>query len=229
MPPDRLRLSRELSALLKPKLFTLPREPKDFETPAYATLVTMTSPSALNEGKGTSIRTARNDQTGMTTISALTPEHFELVATWLSKSEINRWLTAEWRDKTATSALVAMVVRNKRNRVFLVHFDGEPCGVVALADIDTTDKTAMVWYFIGESALVGRGVAADAVKQLVSLSFRQMGLASLYAWAMEDNQPSKGLLRKVGFREAGRIRRATSSRGRQLDRVYFDLVADEVQ
>jgi RimJ/RimL family protein N-acetyltransferase len=168
-----------------------------------------------------------NDQEGVTTISELTPEHFKLVAEWLSSSEINRWLTGEWRDKTATSALVAMLVRNKRNRVFLVYFNYEPCGLVALADIDNADKTAMVWYFLGDSALSGRGVTANAVKQLAALSFRQMGLASLYAWTMEDNQASKSVLRKAGFREAGRIRRAASSRGRQLDRVYFDLVADE--
>lgn len=164
----------------------------------------------------------------MTTISALTPEHFRLVAEWLSHSEINRWLTHEWRDKEVSSSLVGMAVRNKGNRIFLVHSNGEPCGIVALADIDMADKTAMVWYFIGDSAFAGRGIATDALKQLVSLCFQQMGLASLYAWTMEDNQPSKGVLRKSGFREAGRIRRATSSNGRQVDRVYFDLVADEV-
>jgi len=151
------------------------------------------------------------------------------VAEWLSNSEINRWLTGDWRDKSATATLVAMLVRNKRNRVFLIHFNGEPCGLVALADIDNADRTAMVWYFLGDPSLYGRGITASAITQLATLSFRKMGLASLYAWTMEDNQPSKGVLRKVGFREAGRIRRATSSAGRQLDRVYFDLVSDEIR
>jgi RimJ/RimL family protein N-acetyltransferase len=161
-------------------------------------------------------------------ISALTPEHFALVAEWLSNPLINCWLTGEWRNGTATSALVAMVVRNKRNRVFLVDFDAIPCGMVALADIDTADRTAMVWYFLGTASLARRGVIAEAVKQLASFSFKQMGLASLYAWAMEDNQPSMAVLRKAGFREVGRIRRAASSRGRQVDRIFFDLIAEEV-
>jgi len=165
----------------------------------------------------------------MTTISELAPEHFELVAAWLSDPEINRWLTGEWRDKRATPGLVAMMVRNKRNRVYLVHFQGKPCGLVALADIDKVDKTAMVWYFLGEATLARHGVTSVAVKSLASLSFQQLGLASIYAWAMEDNEPSKAVLQRVGFREVGRIRQAASSRGRQVDRVYFDLVADELR
>jgi RimJ/RimL family protein N-acetyltransferase len=36
-------------------------------------------------------------------------------------------------------------------------------------------------------------------------------------------------LRKVGFREAGRIRKATSSADRQVDRIYYDLLASECQ
>jgi RimJ/RimL family protein N-acetyltransferase len=169
-----------------------------------------------------------NNQKTVTTIVELTPEHFELVAGWLSNSEVNRWLTGEWRDKSATSSMVAMMVRNKRNRAFLVYFDGKPCGLAALADIDNADKTAMVWYFLGDATLSGRGITSDAVRQLAALSFREMGLASLYAWVMQDNGPSESVLRKAGFREAGRIRRATSSRRQQVDRIYFDLVAEEV-
>ena len=169
-----------------------------------------------------------NEHEELTVIRELTPHHFHLVAEWLSNPEINCWLTGDWRDKAATSTRVAMLVRNKRNRVFLVHFNDQPCGLAALADIDDADKTAMVWYFLGDSTLSGRGITATAVKQLAAISFRQMGLSSLYAWVVEDNQASKRVLIKAGFREVGRIRRATLSRGRRVDRVYFDLVAEEV-
>jgi RimJ/RimL family protein N-acetyltransferase len=56
-----------------------------------------------------------------------------------------------------------------------------------------------------------------------------MGLASIYAWIMEDNAASQRVLQKAGFREAGRIRCAACSGGRQVDRIYFDLVAAEIQ
>ena len=69
---------------------------------------------------------------------------------------------------------------------------------------------------------------SEALKQLAFRSFSDLRLQSLYAWTMEDNKASIRFLQKVGFRESGRIRRATSSGGRQVDRIYFDLLADEV-
>jgi hypothetical protein len=41
---------------------------------------------------------------------------------------------------------------------------------------------------------------------------------------MEDNMASRSVLQKAGLHEAGRIRCATSSAGRQVDRIYLDLM-----
>ena len=165
----------------------------------------------------------------MITIQGLTPEHFGLVARLLSKPEINRWLTAEWRNPAVNATLIAIAVRDRQNRLFLVRCGGEPCGLVALANINAADNTATVWYVLGEQTLSGRGIISEAVTQLTRLCFGHMGLASIYAWIMEDNAASQRVLQKAGFREAGRIRRAASSGGHQVDRIYFDLIASEVR
>ena len=163
----------------------------------------------------------------MTTIEDLTQQHFELVANWLSNRQINRWLTAEWRDKVATTVLIAVMLRNKKNRVFLVRWNGEPVALTALADIDSADATAMVWYLLGDLTLSGRGIASSALKQMARKCFQEHKLESLYAWVMEDNLASAKVLQKAGFREAGRLRRAACSNGHRVDRVYFDLLASE--
>jgi len=163
------------------------------------------------------------------TIEDLTPEHFELVARWLSKPDINRWLAAEWRNRMVSSILIAIAARNRRNRLFLVRYNAQPCGLVALANTNAADKTAMVWYVLGEQELSGRGITSEAVTQLTRFCFGEMGLASVYAWIMEENMASRSVLAKAGLREAGRIRCAASSGGRQVDRIYFDLIASEVR
>ena len=163
------------------------------------------------------------------TIEELIPAHFERVAAWLAKAEISRWLTGEWRNRVVNATLISSVVRNRKNRLFLVRYDGQLCGLIALADIDPSDKTAMVWYVLGEQTLSGRGITSHAIKQLMHLCFDEMRLASVYAWIMEDNAASQRVLQKAGFREAGRIRRAASSGGHQVDRIYFDLIASEVR
>jgi RimJ/RimL family protein N-acetyltransferase len=163
----------------------------------------------------------------VTTIEELQSDDFGLVATWLSRNEINRWLTAEWRNRVVCTTVLAIALRNPKNRFFLVRCNGLPCGLAALADIDLADATAMVWYVLGDSAFSKRGIASEAVKQLVRKSFHELKLQSLYAWIMEDNTASGKLLHNVGFRDVGRIRQAASSNGQQVDRIYFDLIAAE--
>lgn len=164
----------------------------------------------------------------MTAIEFLKPEHCELVAGWLAHSQINQWLTTEWRQRAASGPVVAVALRNKRNRLFLVTHDGFECGLAALADIDLGDRTAMVWYLLGDSRVAGRGVVTEAVRRVARHGFDEMGLRCIYAWIMEDNAPSRRVLEKNGFREVGRLRQATLSNGRQVDRIYFDLIPEDV-
>jgi len=160
----------------------------------------------------------------MVTIEILEPAHFEMVARWLSNREVNRWLTSEWRDRVVDSTMIGIAARNRKNRLFLVRCDGTPCGLTALADFDSVDRIAMIWYVLGEEEVAGRGVTTSAVRQVVDRGFRELQLKSIYAWIMEDNLRSRRVLEKVGFREAGCIRLGTCSAGRQVARVYFDIV-----
>ena|SRR6267378_4266871 len=153
------------------------------------------------------------------TVEDLQPDDFGLVAKWLSRNEINRWLTAEWRNRVVSTTVLAIAFRNPKNRFFVVRCNRQPYGLAALADIDIADATAMVWYFLGDSGFSRKGIASEAVRQLVRRSFQELKLQSLYAWIMEDNAASARVLQGVGFQEAGRIRRAASSNGRQVDRM----------
>jgi len=160
-------------------------------------------------------------------VEELRPEHFGLVAGWLSRNNINRWLTAEWRNKVASTTVLAIALRNRKNRFFLVRFSGQPCGLIGLAEIDVADATAMMWYLLGESTLSSKGIVSEAVKQVARKSFQELKLQSLYAWVMEDNIASAKVLQKAGFREVGRIRQAARSNSGQVDRIYFDMIAAE--
>jgi len=155
------------------------------------------------------------------------PESFDTVCRWLSNSSINRWLTSEWRNRVVNSTTIAIALRNPRNRMFLILYGERPCGLVCLAEIDAPDRTAMVWYLLGDTSLSGRGIVSQAVRELVQIAFGEMGLNSLYAWVMQDNIDSQRVLERAGFTRAGRIRRAAFSAGRLVDRIYFDIVSTQ--
>ncbi len=164
----------------------------------------------------------------MTSIEPLTPENFGTVAQWLSRTEVNQWLTSEWRDRVIDPTLIGVAVRNKRNRFFLVRSDGLPCGLVALADWDAIDKIAMIWYALGDPATGGRGVITQAVQLLVRVAFDELEIEALNAWIVGDNERSRRVLEKNSFREAGRLRSASVHAGRRLDRIYFDLTRQDL-
>jgi len=161
-------------------------------------------------------------------IEPLTPEHYALAAAWLSKPEVNEWLTSEWRDRLIDPVLIGVAVRNKRNRLFLVRSGGAPCGLAALADWDIADRIAMIWYILGEPDFGGHGVITQAVRELVRTAFNTLGLEAVHAWIMQDNERSRRVLEKNGFREAGRLREATIHNGRRRDRIYFDLTRGDL-
>ena len=160
-------------------------------------------------------------------LERLAPRHVDRVAAWLSDPAINRWLTEEWRGRTVQPALIGAMMRSAKNEVHVVSTGGVDVGIAALGSIERQDATAMVWYLLGQSALGRTGVMSAAVARLVDLAFREGRFASLYARVIDGNVPSAALLKRVGFREAGRIRNAVSVEGRQFDRIYFDIVPGE--
>ena len=161
--------------------------------------------------------------TNMININSLTPEYFELAAEWLSRPETNRWLTSEWRGRIIDNRIIAIVVRNKKNRLFVVNNNALPSGIVGLSNINKLDKTAMVWYILGDHSLLRKGVTSKGVSCLVDFAFNEMKLFSLYAWVMNGNIASEKVLNKIGFKKAGCIRLAANSSGKQVDRMYYDL------
>jgi ribosomal-protein-alanine N-acetyltransferase len=68
----------------------------------------------------------------------------------------------------------------------------------------------------------------DAVRALLPFIFRTLGLHRIEAACLPDNEASKNLLVKAGFRQEGLARRYLQINGEWQDHVLFALLADEV-
>ncbi len=152
---------------------------------------------------------------------------FPAAARWLADPAINRWLNPEWRERTTTPTTLAIALRNRRNRLWLFRHAGDPAGLVALSDLDAAERTANLWYLLGENALAGRGLTTAAATALIDTAFHDLGLRALQAWAMRPNVPSLRLLARLGFRPAGCLRHAATPDGAPVDRLLFDHLAAE--
>lgn len=163
------------------------------------------------------------------TIKPLEPDRFAEMAAWLSDPAIHRWLTAEWRGRTVTPSVIAMALRNRRNLLYQFETEGVIRGLVAFSEFEPRDRSAMVWYLLGDQRLAGKGVTTEAVRLLCATGFGELQLASIWAMVLAPNSASMRLLQKLGFCPAGVLRQVERVEDVQVDRHYFDLLPSDLR
>jgi len=88
-----------------------------------------------------------------------------------------------------------------------------------------TQSTAL-GYWIGERH-ARKGHMYAALRAVLPFVFEVLGLHRLEAACIPENQPSRSLLIKVGFREEGRARRYLQINGEWRDHILFALLEDD--
>ena len=152
----------------------------------------------------------------------------EVAAGWLS-----RWQTFRWLDfgngvqKLKAESLRIMVQRRIHEMRLFTDDDGRPIGIVGLSAIHRSFRTCSGWCVLGEARMAGRGFATRACRQMLDVAFRDLGVRAVSAWAVDGNAPAVRLLERLGFQPIGRQRRCHYIDGRPLDRLHFDLLAEE--
>ena len=83
-------------------------------------------------------------------------------------------------------------------------------------------------YWIGER-FARQGYMFDAVTALIPFIFSTLGLHRIEAACLPENEPSRNLLAKAGFRQEGMARRYLQINGEWRDHVLFALLEDEAR
>lgn len=165
-----------------------------------------------------------------TRLDPLETDDLPTVAEWLGRETNYRWLHfGPGRQSLDEVTLRFMVQRDLHLlRTFRPADHDRPVGIAALSDVDRAFGTAAVWYVLGDERFGGRGHTTSAVAALLDEAFRALDLESVYAWTVETNRPSRRLLRRLGFRLAGRRRRCHRLDGVVHDRILYDLLPGEL-
>jgi ribosomal-protein-alanine N-acetyltransferase len=86
-------------------------------------------------------------------------------------------------------------------------------------------QSAVLGYRVAESAC-GKGLASEAVRQLLGIAFGTLGLMRIEADARIDNAASIRVLLRNGFVQFGHSRRSFEVGGIWYDRLHFECHAD---
>jgi ribosomal-protein-alanine N-acetyltransferase len=102
---------------------------------------------------------------------------------------------------------------------------GEHCGGAGL-NLDPDHDRAELGYWIGVPYW-GRGIASEAVREVVRYGFETLGLHRIFANCYVGNDASIRILQKLGMKFEGRLRQHFKKWGEYRDGDNYGLLAAE--
>ncbi|MBE3144293.1 MAG: GNAT family N-acetyltransferase [Planctomycetes bacterium] len=127
--------------------------------------------------------------------------------------------TIRWFEKIqADDSRVELIIETPQNTAV---------GVVGLAGIDSTHRTAEIYIVIGQKELWGKGVMLEAECLLIDWAFNSRGLEKIWAEARLDNIASVITMKKIGFQIEGTLRCDKIVDGRRIDVLRLGLLKNE--
>lgn len=105
----------------------------------------------------------------------------------------------------------------------------EPVGAATLSNVRRgVTQSCSLGYWVGVR-FARQGLTYDAVRALVPFVFGTLRLHRLEAACLPDNEASRNLLLKAGFKEEGQARSYLHINGAWRDHVLFALIAEDVK
>lgn len=109
-----------------------------------------------------------------------------------------------------------------------IELDGRYCGQITLGNIVRGAlRSAWIGYWV-EQEVNGRGVATAALALGLDHAFGPVGLHRVEATVRPENEASQAVLRKVGFREEGLLKRYLDVDGQWRDHKLVGMTVEDV-
>lgn len=148
-----------------------------------------------------------------------------------NREHLGRWLP--WVDHTRepgdTLKFLEQVAANRsqgRTAAYGIWRGGELAGLIGLHDMDISNGTAQIGYWIAEP-FQGRGLMTRAVAALIRTAFEQLGLARIEIRCAAGNQRSQAIPKRLGFTFEGALRSAQRLGGERVDVRVYGLLREE--
>ena len=147
---------------------------------------------------------------------SLARDDLALLRSWLEAPHVRRWWHAE-----RTDAVIQFIEAGEPGEdvgsACIVELDGRPVGYIrgywatrhpsGLWDgiENVTDATRAIDFLIGEAGLVNRKLGRAMIRAFVAHLFEDQAVDRIVADPARDNWPANIALKRVGFRDRGRI------------------------
>jgi RimJ/RimL family protein N-acetyltransferase len=161
-------------------------------------------------------------------LSPISLEDAERYTAWLNDFAVTRFLTVASAQITLHGERESLVALSREQTYAIVEKGkDELLGNCGLFAVDPTHRSAEVGIFIGDEARRGKGYGSEALRLLCDYGFNVLNIRSIHLRTYSFNERAQTSYRKVGFKEAGRLRKSHFFAGDYHDVILMDLLAEE--
>src|SRR5262245_18205106 len=171
-------------------------------------------------------------QTDRIRLRPIEPGDWEVFYRWNQDDEMTRAVDRVWfpqsRETVRRQAEEASLQRPENDAFTWVIENAEGAVVGSISTHNCDRRTGTFAY--GISVLPEhqrRGYASEAIALVLRYYFEELGYQKVTVNVFDFNAASIRLHERLGFRQEGRLRRMTFTRGRHHDALVFGLTAEE--
>ena len=173
-----------------------------------------------------------NDDTGLSlSVPRYADELFAL--TDRNREFLRQWLP--WLDRVQEPSdlrefiegRLLLFQRGEALELTIFHRD-TIAGAVGYSKIDQANDVGHIGYWLGEE-YNGRGIMTESVRDLVKLGFEYYGLNRIEIRCEPENQRSRAVPERLGFKLEGTIRQGAKLYDRYADHAVYGLLMGEAE
>lgn len=162
-------------------------------------------------------------------LSPIDKEDYVKYTEWLNDMEVSIGMpfAASLIDQESEKNILEKLITSKYNFAVIENKTNKVIGNVGFPNIDSVNQAAEVGIFIGDKEYWGNGYGREALELLMDFGFSLLNFNSIHLKLYSYNTPAMSCYKKIGFKEAGRLREAKIVAGKKYDEIYMDILARE--
>lgn len=130
-------------------------------------------------------------------------------------------------DEESERNVLERLSKSEFNFAVIDNVTNDAIGNVGFPSIDYINRIAEIGIFIGDKNYWGNGYGRQALELLLDFGFNLLNLNNIYLRVYSFNTPALHCYKKIGFKEAGKLRGAKIIAGEKYDEIYMDMLAGE--
>jgi RimJ/RimL family protein N-acetyltransferase len=139
------------------------------------------------------------------TLERLQTQHLEMVRGWRNDTKISQFMFYKGEITPAMQQEWFASINNEQNFFFVIHYKGEPAGLINISSIDWENKTAYTGLFIYDDKFLATDVPVMASLAMLDIFFWLFDIQITYAKVKGNNKAAHNYNSSLGFSRTKKI------------------------